>query len=364
MLGILHVTETLPGGPASYLQEIYSFQADRLGDGNLAFILPASQAGHVQDSVLSRSLLWERSGRNLSSFLNLARAVRAGVRKYKPDTIHVHSTYAGVIARLAILSLRRRPKVVYCSHGWSFAMETSAWKRQIYRYVEVFLSRFTDGIVNISGFEQRLALAAGIPAEKQRTILNGICGHFNAPGAARPSAGPLRLLFVGRHDRQKGLDILLLAMEKIPPGLVRLDVIGERQLGSGRASAPVRAPNGDQVHFLGWLDRTEVFRLMASVDAVVMPSRWEGFGLVAVEALRAGTPVIASNRGALPELVVHGRTGYVVEPTTDALASCIAALDRSALRVMGAAARADFLERFTSARMNEELAQYYLDVAS
>ncbi|MDB5597094.1 MAG: hypothetical protein JWM36_4055, partial [Hyphomicrobiales bacterium] len=50
MPGILHVTETLPGGPASYLQEICSFQADRLGDGNLAFVLPASQASHVQEA--------------------------------------------------------------------------------------------------------------------------------------------------------------------------------------------------------------------------------------------------------------------------------------------------------------------------
>ncbi|MDB5593908.1 MAG: glycosyltransferase family 1 protein, partial [Hyphomicrobiales bacterium] len=356
--------ETLPGGPASYLQEICSFQADRLGDGNLAFVLPASQASHVQEAVLSRSLLWERSGRNLSSFLNLAGAVRAGVRKYQPEIIHVHSTYAGVIARLAVLSLRQRPKVVYCSHGWSFAMETSAWKRHIYRHVEVFLSRFTDGIVNISGFEQRLALAAGIPAEKQRTILNGICEQFASPTAERTSAGPLLLLFVGRHDRQKGLDILLEAMENVPPGLVRLDVIGERQLGAGRTTCANRAPDEGQVRFLGWLDRMEVFRLMASVDAVVMPSRWEGFGLVAVEALRAGTPVIASNRGALPELVVDGKTGYVVEPTAYALASCIASLDRATLRTMGAAARLDFLERFTSARMNEELAQYYLDVAS
>ena len=88
---------------------------------------------------------------------------------------------------------------------------------------------------------------------------------------------------------------------------MRLHVIGAC-VNEDRTEEPA-----SNVNILGWLPRHAIDRYYAAADAVVMPSRWEGFGLVAIEAMRNGTAVIVSNRGALPELVEDGKTGHVFD---------------------------------------------------
>ena len=69
---------------------------------------------------------------------------------------------------------------------------------------------------------------------------------------------------------------------------------------------------GQRVHFLGW--RANAARLMAAFDVLLVPSLWEGFGIVALEAMSAAIPVIASQVSALPEIVANGETGYLAAP--------------------------------------------------
>ena len=83
-----------------------------------------------------------------------------------------------------------------------------------------------------------------------------------------------------------------------------------------------------------------------------MPSRWEAFGLVAIEAMRSGVPVIASNRGALPEVVEDGVGGYLDLDDRDALGRLLSNLDRSELRRLGVSARQRWQEEFLSERIN------------
>jgi glycosyltransferase involved in cell wall biosynthesis len=95
-------------------------------------------------------------------------------------------------------------------------------------------------------------------------------------------------------------------------------------------------------------------------DALVMPSRWEGFGLVALEAMRLGKPVIASRRGALTEIIEHGATGLLFDlDRPGELIDVLRHLDKVALAAMGVNARQEFLRSFTSERMNAELVTLY-----
>ena len=126
----------------------------------------------------------------------------------------------------------------------------------------------------------------------------------------RPADEP-RFLFLGRLDREKGVDLLLEAFARMPtPGSLHLAGVGPCR---DALEALVRDLGlGDRVHFLGWLDREAIAQELALAWALVVPSLWaEPLGMVAQEAIAAGVPVIASASGGLAEIVGEGRHGLL-----------------------------------------------------
>ena len=113
---------------------------------------------------------------------------------------------------------------------------------------------------------------------------------------------------------------------------------------------------------LGWVNNAEIDHYYEQCDAIIMPSRWEGLGLVALEAMRNRKPVIASNRAALPELVSHGINGYTFElEQLEGLRDILMKLDRETLATMGEAGHRIYKEKFSSDRMNEEFVSLYYE---
>ena len=109
------------------------------------------------------------------------------------------------------------------------------------------------------------------------------------------------------------------------------------------------------VEYMGELDERERDELFGAAFATVMLSRWpEPFGLVAIESLAAGTPVIAARSGALPEIVIDGKDGYVVDDIAAGAAAIdlVPGLDRARIR-------ASALERFSAARMVDNYVAVY-----
>jgi glycosyltransferase involved in cell wall biosynthesis len=105
------------------------------------------------------------------------------------------------------------------------------------------------------------------------------------------------------------------------------------------------------VRFAGF--RRDIQRLLAGSDVMVLPSHWEGFGLVLLEAMEAGIPVVATRVGAIPEVVAEGETGLIVPPRDpDALAAAMARLlgNPDTARKMGAAGRRRLETVFTMER--------------
>jgi glycosyltransferase involved in cell wall biosynthesis len=340
---VVHFVEALKGGPASYLNALLPLQVEAYR--HVAVLCPGSQAHFVR--VPGAEIIpFPDTGRDIAGVMALARLWRCHVSANRYDIAHLHSSFAGLAGRLAIRRRPAMPQIVYCAHGWAFGMETSgAWK-MLYRLAERRLARRTDAIVNISDSESALAVEAGIPRNVSHLIHNGIADAVWSPLPEK--GGPTRLLFVGRHDRQKGLDVLLDAMEVLRPLGFTLTVIGGPVIG---AVGPHHLP--PDVTDLGWQCPEVVEAAMAEADIVVIPSRWEGFGLVAAEAMRAGRPVVASAVGALPELVVDGATGVLCPPNSPlALAGAIEKLATKDLRAMGQRARERYEAHYTAARMH------------
>jgi glycosyltransferase involved in cell wall biosynthesis len=249
---------------------------------------------------------------------------------------------------------------VYCAHGWSFTMDVSQLKKRAYAGIETILSTVTDCIINISNHEETKARVYGLPGRKLVTILNGVgqAPNHDLDGAHFDSKN-INLLFVGRHDPQKGLDLLLEAMAKVSNSKVHLHVLGDPVVSGG-----ARFDNAlDNVSFHGWVPRDRVSSYIAAADAIIMPSRWEGFGLAAIEAMRMRKPVIASDRGALPEIVENKRTGFIVNiDRSEQLIDVLQSLQRDELRQMGANAFEEYQKRFTAERMNKQISDVYSSV--
>ncbi len=201
-----------------------------------------------------------------------------------------------------------------------------------------------DLILCASTFVEGLLIERGVQHEKLAVVQYG--GDFQPRGAAlalrprsarQPSAGPLRLLWVGEMAFRKGYHVLFEALSLLPSAAVTLTMVC-RPLPTAELLS--RLPANATV--VSSLSDVELEGLFATHDVFVMPSLVEGFGLVYLEAMRAGLPVVGTPNSALPDLLDHGREGFIVAPGDPVdLASSLERylLDRGLAPAMGAAAR-------------------------
>lgn len=278
------------------------------------------------------------------------------IRIEKPDIIHIHSTFAGAFVRLPLILKKNRPKIIYCPHGWSFTMEIANWKKKIYAYIERFLALKTDVIINISKHEFEKSLAFNLPKQKSTVIYNGITDSLASQNEVDLDLdnNRINLLFVGRFDRQKGLDVLLNFFGKYDLEHIHLFIIGDSVLQNSELNVP------KNVTLIGWVDNKVIHSYYQLFDAVIVPSRWEGFGLVAIEAMKNYKALIVSNRGALPELVVDGHNGYIFNmENEDSLLSILSTINKRDLKDMGENGHCIFKQKFTSNYMNKRIIDLY-----
>lgn len=175
--------------------------------------------------------------------------------------------------------------------------------------------------------------------------------------------GPL-LLGIGRLSKEKGFDRLVRAMPevlaRVPNATLLLAGEGPERTALERLAAAAALP--DRIRFLGRVE--DVANLLRAVNVVCVPSRSEGLGLAAIEAMASGVPVVATAVGGLTEVVEDGVTGYLAAP--DYMAARIADLlvnDEQAC-AMGAAARARAEAFFSLERMTAETAAVWREALS
>jgi glycosyltransferase involved in cell wall biosynthesis len=359
---ILHVCELLEGGTASYLEEVLPRQVESYGRDNVFLAAPANHLAAISEKIDGVvQLPFRRSGRDLSSLLRLAASIHRAISTHAPDIVHLHSTFAGAVGRSLMPLFRTRPIVIYCPHGWAFDMEISRQWRTLIRLFERLMAASTDAVINVSRHEEALSRSLGIDHRKSRTIISGIADLSNGIGSVdlRPEKELTNLLFVGRLDRQKGIDLLLVRYPDWSAESVHLYVAGDTVVSA--KGAPTQ--EFDKITFLGWQRRDRIPALLEACDLLIVPSRWEAFGIAVLEAMRSSRPVAVSNRGGLPELVEEGVTGFIFEPERiTELVRFVSTLGRERLLQMGRAGRQRYLSNFQSDRMNCEIDALYRDL--
>lgn len=352
---ILHAAENIKGGVGTYLRELLVAQRETFGEDVVVALVPESQREMVGTPDGVEIVTFNDRGTRLVNACRLAWRMRQVVVRTRPRVAHLHSTFAGAALRPLLRVIASSATVIYCSHGWAFDRDTSPASRLGAVLIERVLARWCDAVICISDYERRAARRIGIPASKLHLVSNGI--PRDAPRVADKVKWPderRRVLFVGRFDRQKGTDVLLAALAELQDStfcyLVGDAVLGDTTLTSLPANAQAT----------GWLSPAEIEAFYRSADVVVVPSRWEGFGLIAVEAMRAELPVIASRVGGLPEIVVDGETGVLLPPADkDALVRTLRDLSDEELAAMGRAGRQRFLRHFTMDRVHRQISHLY-----
>lgn len=310
--------------------------------------LIASGRPGVETRVLPRV----RGRGDLASMFEHARTLR----QLDPDVVHVNqnlwSGQYGVIAS----ALAGLPSMCVV-HG----VMPPASARQ--RYLTIATAHLPRHFVGVSH-----SVAACIRAElrvtggRVSTIYNGIPSE--EPEAAISGARMLSgtILGVGRLSREKGFDLLVEAMTYLPGR--RLLLAGD---GPERASLEAlvsRLGINDRVEFAGWVSEPWASRFRP--DLLVVPSRFEAMGLVILEAMRAGVPVVAARVGGIPEVVVDNVTGLLAEPESPrSLAVAIESLleDSQRREEMARAAKRRLTERFSDSTMVASYEDLYATIA-
>jgi glycosyltransferase involved in cell wall biosynthesis len=334
------------------------FQTAAFGRANVHVLIPAGSEKHLPEVDPGQLMTFSDPSRSPRALAGLARASRSAIDRLKPDVVHIHSSFAGAVVRAMPFVGRQRPRMIYCPHGWSFSIETAAWKQRAYAVVERLLAARSDAILVNSQSEYDLARRFGIPARGMRVVKNGI-RWAPLPGRAART-GPLRIAFVGRHDRQKGLDLLLDTLRRFPLDNIQFEIVGAGILQKDSVESRSAPPNAT---FHGWMSREATMALLETVDAVVMPSRWDAAPIVAIEAMRAGLPVIGSNRGSLPEIVRHNVGGYIFDlDSPTALGKLLGRLDRTELERLGKGARDRWEKLYVADAMNRLTCDAYDEV--
>ncbi|MFU8627855.1 glycosyltransferase family 4 protein [Raoultella ornithinolytica] len=302
---VLHIAETVKGGVGTIINSLLKIE----GVDSLV-ISPNDQGNIINGTVVHFS----RKGRTIASLMRLALKSINTIKKEKPNIIHLHSTFAGLIIRVlyAIKLLRKNDvTIVYTPHAFSFLRDTSSLNKNIYGAIEAYLSQHTDKIICTSIYEFNQGVKYGLDESKMQVIYNGVDlkkiklefdGVYDQEQHKK-----INILFLGRFDYQKGYDRLIYIIENLDENKFHFNIIGDA------VHDQVTKIDKSNVSYHGWVEFCDLKNFFLNSDFMLMPSRWESFGLVAVESQCYGLPVLASKCSSLPEVVDDGNTGVLLD---------------------------------------------------
>jgi glycosyltransferase involved in cell wall biosynthesis len=281
----------------------------------------------------------------------LVRLIRL-LRKERYDVLITHLWLSNTVGRLAGIAARI-PHILSFEHNVYDDVKT--WKQFL---SDRWLQNFCSRIIAVSDAVRTSLVAHGIDNRRIAVVPNGIDleRYRSAASADIETGGAFTYLFVGRLIRQKAVDILLGAFACLEGGLLLIAGVGQWRTLLERQARELGIET--RVRFLGV--RGDIPALMKAANCLVLPSRWEGQGLVIPEAFASGLPVIISDFPAGADTVRNGKTGLIVRrEDAVSLAQAMELMRTNATlrhRLIDAAARD--VERFSIKRHIDTLLHY------
>ena len=311
------ITSSSWGGAQLHVLELCQ---DQLKRGNEVVFLVGNK-GPLLEKVKKlkgvRTILLPTLVRELSLFNDLKAIVdlRRIIKRERPDVLHLHSSKAGTIGRLASIGLNC--KVVFTVHGWAFTegIESNI-KKLVYRIIEKSVSRFTDLFVCVSEYDKDLGIKEGVLSSKTPVIVI----HNGSPMPNEKDVNfsvhsPIKLVMIARFSPQKNQEGLIKAVKGLPKNKYQLTFVGDGPTLDFCKQLVKKLKLEENIKFVGFKD--DVTRYLVTNDVYLLITHYEGLPISIIEAMSYGMPIIASDVGGNSELVVDNKNGFLVNTTND-----------------------------------------------
>lgn len=307
---VLHITETFVTGVYTYIRDICGFcaQTDEIEshvifsgeriETDLDFI--RKDFNHLAQLHQVKMLREISAIQDLKSTFSIYKKIK----EIQPDVIHLHSSKASVIGRVAS-KLYGKAKVFYTPHCFSFLrLDVSKKKRKLYWCIEKFSQKVFGGTTIACGdTEHFYALKLGASYLVRNGIDTNGLNHISRETPTQIK----KIGTVGRLSAQKNPELFNEIALRFP----KIDFIW---IGGGEMKHTLTAKN---IKSLGWLNREDALREIAKVDLYIQTSLWEGLPFTIIEAMVLERPILANNVDGNKDAVLHGENGYLCNGLED-----------------------------------------------
>ena len=306
---VVHIIEALGGGVYTYFRDLSTFFGDDevteniettvIYSGNRKEIDPQKIKSEFSNGVKLIQVNMVREFSPVQDLKSVIKLVKE-LKKINPDVIHLHSSKAGVLGRVAYFFLFKKKKLFYTPHGYSFLRtDISTTVRKIYWTIEKSFQRFFGGTIVACG-DTELEIAKKIGSAK--LVRNGINMTAVHKQFDPHENEKLTIGVMGRITFQKNPQFLNQIALKFPD-------FNFIWIGDGELRPLITAPN---VRITGWmLDRKTVLNELNNIDIYMQISLWEGLPIAVLEAMALQKPVIATNIIGNKDAVLHNKTGFL-----------------------------------------------------
>ncbi len=311
----------LGGAQKQLLSLISGLDKERFGvflfTAKKGLMLP--DAGSIDGLILRRSKWLERPINPFKDILAFFE-IYALIKKNNIQIVHTHSSKAGILGRLSA-GLAKVKFICHTVHGWSFNDFQPFFLRKIFILLERLSARFTDKLIVVSYCDKQKGLANRIgDPDKFQLIRYGI----DYSGFTLRSRDIRKELGIDTEDLTVGM-VSCFKPQKAPQDFIRLAFLVKQSMPSvkfilvgdgvlrGRIQAAINKFNLQRnVILTGW--RRDIHRILSAIDVFALTSLWEGLPITVLEAVASSIPVIATNTGGIEEIIIDGKTGFLVLP--------------------------------------------------
>ncbi|QZY55342.1 glycosyltransferase family 4 protein [Crassaminicella profunda] len=370
---ILHITQGTIGGTLEYLKLLLI----RLNKKGIHSQLICPSYGPMKKDIenLGIKVYEVDMKREISLFADIKSMIYILkiIKTQNYDIVHLHSSKAGALGR--IICFFHKIPCVYTPHGWAFNIKTSRAKQLIYANIEKFLSLFTKYIINISKYEYVSAVKNKIANEQKLKLINNgidiekykhVCvDKIKFKESLKVPKETILIGMVGRITEQKDpISFVKMARKIINRGHnVHFILVGDGELRKEVENEINHQNLNKNITITGWID--QVGNYVKCFDIGILTSKWEGFGLVLAEYMASKVPVVASNVDGIPNVIIDGKTGILVEAgDIDGFADAIIRLieDRTLYRQFVENGFQRVVSKFNIDRVVDEHVQMYKQI--
>lgn len=380
---VIHIVEATIAGVRTHVQALATGLKQR-GFESVVACPPRRQQAYGDEQFVARlaeagiPVLPVAMQRSISVPADAAalRRLIAILRRERFDVVHLHSSKAGFLGRLAARAAGTNAAVLYTPNGLSFLGRQRPAKRQLYLALERLAGPLCDRIIAVSASERDTIVASRLaPAERVASIPMGVAAPALPAGFDRAAlraqlgvpAGAQLIGTLARATAQKNPQLFVAAAAEVLRRHPRAFCIwcGDGELRAEAQAAAQARGIAERCRFIG--HREDALQVLACFDQFWLTSDYESFGLATVEAMALGVPVIATRVLGSCDIVADGTSGLLVppdQPAALARASCELLADPARAQMLARAGQARMRARYTLGQMLDATAALYHEVVA